>query len=113
MEKYYTKIDMEETGNRIHHYMIKKGLSVKELQNCLGLSSPQAVYHWIHGRSLPSIDNLYALSGIFQVPLDFIVVGNRQYQPYCDLMLQKLLYYLQYSVCVKQQEHNFEAWKLL
>ena len=40
----------------------KKGTAWKELQEYLGLSCPQGVYQWQAGRSLPSVDNLYAVS---------------------------------------------------
>ena len=31
------------------------------------------------GKSMPTIDNLYALSELLQVPMDMLVVGNRRY----------------------------------
>lgn len=40
----------------------------------LGLEHPQAIYHWQHGRNLPSVDNLYALSKLWGVPMDKIIV---------------------------------------
>jgi hypothetical protein len=30
---------------------------------------------------MPTIDNLYALSELFQVPMDMLVVGDRSYHP--------------------------------
>ena len=37
----------------------------------------QSVYRWIDGVNMPTIDNLYALSALFQLPIDEIVRGNR------------------------------------
>ena len=37
----------------------------------------ESVYRWIDGVNMPSIDNLYALSALFQLPMDAIVRGNR------------------------------------
>lgn len=37
----------------------------------------QSVYRWTDGINMPSLDNLYALSELLQVPIDAIVSGNR------------------------------------
>ena len=34
--------------------------------------------HWFEGRNLPTIDNLYALSALFHVPVDALICGNRE-----------------------------------
>ncbi len=39
----------------------------------------QSVYHWFDGKSMPTLDNLYALSELLQVPMDMLVVGDRSY----------------------------------
>lgn len=56
-----------------------RGLTVKDIQEYLELSTPQSIYHWFDGRNLPTLDNLYALSELFEVPLDLLVCGNREY----------------------------------
>ena len=33
---------------------------------------------------MPTIDNLYALSDLFQVPIDLLVCGNRKPLALCD-----------------------------
>lgn len=43
-------------------------------RSCWGFSTPQAIYKWQHGASLPTVDNLVALSIIFDVPIDAILV---------------------------------------
>lgn len=73
----YPLIDKSETGRRIRRIMEEKNLSVKDLQSYLGFATSQAVYHWLGGRSLPSIDNLYALSQLFQMQMDDLICGNR------------------------------------
>lgn len=75
----YPKINMEATGIRIRQIMDKRKLTVKDVQQYLNLSSVQSVYHWLYGQSLPTVDNLYALSELFQIPVDVIIVGNRTY----------------------------------
>lgn len=78
----FPTIDKQKTGERIRFLMNLRGISVSDVQQYLGLSTLQAVYHWLNGRSLPTIDNIYALSELLKVPVDTIICGNRAYQPY-------------------------------
>ena len=78
-ESIYPTIDMKATGRRIRRIMNQRKLSVKDVQKYLNLSSVQSIYHWLHGQSMPTIDNLYALSELFQLPVDAMLVGNRKY----------------------------------
>ena len=71
-------IDKKKTGINLRLMMDKRGLTVKDVQQYLGLGSVQSVYHWLNGLSMPTIDNLYALSALFQLPIDSIVQGNRE-----------------------------------
>lgn len=63
-------IDRKRTGIRLRRIMDERGLSVKDVQQYLELGSVQSVYHWLNGLSMPTIDNLYALSELFQMPID-------------------------------------------
>ena len=47
---------------------------MKELQEYLGLGCPQGVYQWQAGRSPPSVDNLYAVSRLWGVSMNEILV---------------------------------------
>ena len=67
-------IDMKRTGHNITILRERKQLSVKDLQSLLGFDSPQAIYKWQRGITLPSVDNLVALSAIFDVPIDEILI---------------------------------------
>lgn len=69
-----TVVNMKQTGENIANLRSRCGLSVRELQCLLGFSTPQAIYKWQHGVSLPTVDNLVALSAIFAVPIDDILV---------------------------------------
>lgn len=71
-------IDMKATGANIKKIRIANGLTVKDLQDYFGFEQPQAIYKWQWGECLPSIDNLYALSRLFRVPIDKILVGNNE-----------------------------------
>lgn len=44
----------------------------------MGFSTPNAVYKWIHGETLPTIDNLLILSRLLNVTMDRIIVQERK-----------------------------------
>lgn len=104
MKRNETILDMTMTGINIKHIMQEKGYTVKYVQNYLNLSTPQAVYHWLDGKSMPTIDNLYALSGLFCLPVDAMLKGNRKYVflPYYDDRFERLyMYYERLLVLAK------------
>lgn len=70
-------IDKNKTGIHLRKIMDERGFTVKDVQTYLGLGSVQSVYHWLNGISMPTVDNLYALSSLFQIPMDALVCGNR------------------------------------
>lgn len=70
----YPMIDMRQTGRNISLLRQQRGISVSQLQHMLGFTTPQAIYKWQHGASLPTLDNLVALSAIFAVPIDGILI---------------------------------------
>ncbi len=74
----YHVIDVKATGRNIKGIMDSRGLTVKDVSRYLGFSAPQSVYHWLQGKSLPSVDNLYALSKWLSTPMDSIIVGHRR-----------------------------------
>jgi transcriptional regulator with XRE-family HTH domain len=67
---------MRLTGQNIKQLMTIKGFSMNDIKEFLGLSSTQGIYHWFAGKSLPSVDNLYALGVMFNMPIDEILIGN-------------------------------------
>ena len=71
-------IDKRKTGIHLRRLMEERDLTVRDVQQYLELGSVQSVYHWLNGISMPTVDNLYALSELFQLPMDEIVRGNRR-----------------------------------
>lgn len=67
-------IDAIETGININDLRMSAGLSVKDVQNVFGFSTPQAVYKWIRGDSIPSIDNLVVLAKVLGVTINDIII---------------------------------------
>ena len=72
--KHFPTINLEATGRHIAQLRKEKGLSVRDLQNYFGFEAPQAIYKWQSGATLPSVDNLLALSALLEVPMDSILV---------------------------------------
>lgn len=95
MKKKFPKIDMYKTGQNIKRIMRMKNIDVKDVQKYLGLASPQSIYHWFAGRNLPTVDNLYALSELFCIPMDALVCGSREQEFYfydCSTYQRLFLY---------------------
>ncbi|MCI8890782.1 MAG: helix-turn-helix transcriptional regulator [Eubacterium sp.] len=68
-------IDVVQTGQKMKKICSTHGLTVKMIQEQLYLGTFQSVYAWFSGKSLPSLDNIYRLSQILNVPIDHMVVG--------------------------------------
>lgn len=67
-------IDMVKTGQNITRLRQQAGLSVKELQDIFGFATPQAIYKWQQGATIPTVDNLVVLASVFHVHVDDILV---------------------------------------
>lgn len=74
----YPVIDVKATGARIKELRKQKHLKVEEIAQFMGFESEQAIYKWQRGDSLPTIDNLYALSRLFETSVDDIIQGVRE-----------------------------------
>ena len=75
MTKCFPVIDLEATGANIVRLRKSRGLTVRDLQNWFGFEEPQAIYKWQKGKSLPTVDNLYALGILLDVPMEEILVA--------------------------------------
>ena len=67
-------VDTVATGRNIDRLRIAAGMSVKDMQMVFGFATPQAIYKWLHGTSMPTIDNLVILAAMLGVTLDEIIV---------------------------------------
>ena len=72
--KTFPVIDLVATGDNIRRLRLERGLTVRDLQSYFGFEEPRAIYKWQKGESLPTVDNLYALGTLFEVPMDQILV---------------------------------------
>lgn len=77
MMKQFPVIDPVATGENIVRLRKDRGLTVRDLQNWFGFEEPQAIYKWQKGKSLPTVDNLYALGTLLDVPMEQILVSRQ------------------------------------
>ena len=77
MVKQFPVIDPIATGENIMRLRKAKGLTVRDLQSWFGFEEPQAIYKWQKGKSLPTVDNLYALGALLDVPMEEILVQSK------------------------------------
>ena len=91
----YPMIDKEKTGKCLEELMQRHHMTPRDICAYLSLSCVQTVYRWIRGKNIPSVDNLYALSQLFQTKFDDMVVGSRKLVNYdiVDCHMQRLLVY--------------------
>ena len=96
-------IDLVATGENIRRMRLERGLSVRDLQAYFGFEEPRAIYKWQKGETLPSVDNLYALGKLFEVPMDQILIpvttkvhrfGEQQAESCCSSLLNPDLFLL-------------------
>ncbi len=73
-------INMTATGSNITRLRINAGLTVKDLQDIFGFSTPQAIYKWQRGTALPTVDNLVVLAAVFGVKIDDILIFQNDEQ---------------------------------
>lgn len=69
-------LDAAATGKRIRELRIANHLRVEDISEFMGFETPQAVYKWQRGQSMPTVDNLYALSVLFKISIDEILCGK-------------------------------------
>lgn len=74
MEPMYLSIQPEETGERIRKLLLEQGYTIREIQGAFGFENPQAIYKWLSGKSLPSIDNFIILSRLLHTTIEDILV---------------------------------------
>ena len=63
-----------ETGKRIEQLRKQNGYTVKQLQEIFSFTSPQSIYKWQWGETLPDIQNLLMLAKIFNCSIEDIIV---------------------------------------
>ena len=65
---------MIKTGRNIARLRKINDLTIKDIQDAMGFNTPQAIYKWMRGEAIPSVDNLVILSELFDTAIDEILV---------------------------------------
>lgn len=71
--KEFKVINLNATGANLRNLMKEKNVKVLDVASIL-LTSPQSVYSWLNGHSIPSVDNLLNLAGILNVSMEDILI---------------------------------------
>ena len=66
-------IDLKRRGQNIMRMRKEVGVTVRELQVMFGFTSPQAIYNWQNGISLPSVDNFIVLTAVLGTTIEEII----------------------------------------
>lgn len=69
-------INMVATGHNINVIRKNAGITVHDIQRTVGVTQP-AIYKWLRGEAMPTLDNLVILAAMLEVGLDDIVVTDR------------------------------------
>lgn len=69
-------IDTAKTGENIKAMMKEKGVTTAALQIAMGFGTPQAIYKWFKGATMPTLDNLVILADVLGTTLDKIIVTD-------------------------------------
>ncbi len=70
-------ISPKATGRRINKLRKAMGLRTTDISDYLGFSEPQAVYKWFRGDSLPTLQNMFQLSQLLDIPIEEIICSVR------------------------------------
>ena len=70
-------IDLVKTGNNIKRISKESGFSADMIRDLLGVSDKSNVYKWFRGEVLPTVDNLLAMSILFGVTINELIVTEK------------------------------------
>lgn len=76
-ESIYPRIDMKLTGVNLRFLCRVYDIKVRDVKRYLHLASVQSIYDWFYGKTLPSVDHLIALSYLFRLPIEELIVVKK------------------------------------
>ena len=76
MNMEFPTINVKATGARIKQLRKERGLTIRDISEYMGFTTDQSVCKWQRGDSLPSLDNLYALSRLYGTTMEDILIGD-------------------------------------
>lgn len=70
----FPAIDTKRTGEHLRDMFRERNISPKKIQELLRIGSTQTIYDWYKGRTLPSMDNMVALSRLLGCNMEELLV---------------------------------------
>jgi transcriptional regulator with XRE-family HTH domain len=68
-----TTINTIATGANIKAMMKARQMTTADIQKACGFGTPQAIFKWFRGDTMPTIDNMVILAEMFDVTVDEII----------------------------------------
>lgn len=69
------RIEPKRIGQRLKELRNRQGFTAKQVAQALCVSA-NAVYKWEAGITVPSVDNFYLLSCVYETDLDHLILGD-------------------------------------
>lgn len=76
VEMKYPMISNETVAHNLKHLRKASGLKLSDIMDFLGLERTATIYEWESGKYIPGIDNLYALSRLYNTTVDSIISSD-------------------------------------
>lgn len=109
MKPIYLSIQQQETGENIRRLLKTNGYTVKDVQEVMGFENPQAVYKWLSGKSLPSLENLLILSKLLNIGIENILVIDEDINILRSINTQWMLNRINYVLVIKMESAIIES----
>lgn len=71
-------VNLKNTGKILKKLRTSNNLAVRDLQEFFGFDYPNAIYDWEKGLKLPNMSNLIALSILYEVSIDEILLSDER-----------------------------------
>ena len=70
-------INATATGANIKQMMKDRNMTTTDIQKACGFGTPQAIFKWFRGISMPTIDNMVIVADLFGCTINDIVKTKR------------------------------------
>lgn len=107
MKPIYLSVKQKETGENIRRLLKSNGYTVKDVQEVMGFENPQAVYKWLFGKSLPSLENLLILSKLLNISIENILVLDEDINILQRINTQWMLNWINYVLVLQNGICNY------
>lgn len=74
----YPVLDTREVAANLKRMRKERSITVMQVAEFMGFTSPQAVYKWERGDCMPTLDNIFALSRLFDTTIDILITARRE-----------------------------------